>query len=119
MPHEDAAPGDAPGDDERLQHMLQAARDALTYCAGRNRADLDDDSMLLRALVNCIQEIGEAAARTSEAGRARVPTLPWAKMVGMRNILVHAYFRIDGDAVWRVVQENLPELVRELEKAFP
>jgi uncharacterized protein with HEPN domain len=51
-------------------------------------------------------------------GRERVPALPWPKMVGMRHILVHAYYDIDCDAVWRVVDENLPELIEALEAAL-
>jgi uncharacterized protein with HEPN domain len=46
------------------------------------------------------------------------PSLPSPKMVGMRHILIHAYFEIDGDAVWRVVVEHLPDLIRELEEAL-
>ncbi len=98
--------------------MLEAARDALRYVRGRSRADLDSDSMLQRALVQCVQVIGEAAAGTTDAGRAAAPGLPWAKIVGMRHILVHAYYDIDMDAVWRVVTEHLPLLVAELEKAI-
>ena len=47
--------------------------------------------------------VGEAAARVSDEARARIPGLPWPRMVGMRHILVHAYYRVDYDAVWRVV----------------
>jgi uncharacterized protein with HEPN domain len=103
------------GDRERFEHMLRAAQDAISYVQSRTRQDLDQDSQLLRALTNCVQVIGEAAARTTDLGRARAPALPWPKMVGMRHILVHAYYNIDADAVWRVVQQHMPELVRELQ----
>ena len=74
--------------------------------------------MLLRALVQCIEVIGEAAARTTDAGRAKAAGLPWPKIVGMRHILVHAYYQIDPDAVWRVVMEDLPHFAAEVEKAL-
>jgi uncharacterized protein with HEPN domain len=109
MPHEQQ--GKEIGDRERFEHMLLAAQDALAYVNGRKRSDLDEDSMLLRALVQCVEVIGEAAARTTDAGRAKAAGLPWPKIVGMRHILVHAYYRIDPDAVWRVVTENLPDLL--------
>ena len=57
-----------------MQHMLEAARRAVSFVAGRARADLDGDAMLEHA--STIAIIGEAAARTTDAGRARVPTLP-------------------------------------------
>jgi uncharacterized protein with HEPN domain len=106
------------GDRDRLEHMLNAAQDAISYVSGLNRDDLDGNSMLQRALVQCVQVIGEAAARTTDAGRAKAPGLPWAKMVGMRHILVHAYYDIDVNAVWRVITEHLPALVLELETAL-
>ena len=109
---------DATGDRDRFEHMLGAARDAIAFVQGRKREDLDQDAMLRRGLVNCVQVIGEAAARTADAGRSRAPALPWSKMVGMRHILVHAYFNIDWDAIWRVAQEHMPLLKRELEAAL-
>lgn len=113
MPHERGR--DAPGDHDRFEHMLAAARDAAAYVRDRKREDLDHDSMLLRALVQCVGVIGEAAARTSDAGRARAPALPWPKMVGMRHILVHAYYQVDVDAIWRVVTDHLPVMISSLE----
>src|SRR5438093_3855959 len=95
-------------DHERLLHMLNAAREAITFSQGKIRQDLDRDRMLVRALVNCVQEIGEAASCVTDEGRLRAPGLPWPKIVGMRHILVHAYYNIDADAVWRVVSEHLP-----------
>jgi uncharacterized protein with HEPN domain len=101
-------------DRQRLEHMLQAAEDALAFVQDRTRADLDHDRILQHALVHCVQVIGEAAARTTELGRTQVPDLPWPKMVGMRHILVHDYFRVDYDALWRVVVEHLPGMVESL-----
>lgn len=57
------------GDRERFEHMVEAARDAMSYAHGRSREDLDVDSMLLWALVQCVEVIGEAAARTTDGGR--------------------------------------------------
>lgn len=98
-------------DRDRLEHMLCAARDAVAISQGRQRSDLDHDVMLQHALVHCVQMIGEAASRVSEANRVRVATLPWTRIVGMRHILVHAYFNVDYDAVWRVVTEHIPAMI--------
>ena len=106
------------GDRERLAHMLRAARDAVAISAGRTRAELEQDIMLQHALVRCVEIIGEAAARITEAGRAHVPDLPWARMVGMRHILAHAYFKVDYDAVWRVVVEHIPAMIPLLDTAI-
>ena len=97
-------------DDEiRLRHMLDAAREALSFAQGRTRGELDNDRQLGLALVKAIEIVGEAAAQVSEPTRRRLPDMPWERIVGMRNRLVHAYFDINPDIVWRTVREDLPE----------
>jgi len=71
--------------------------------------------MFRRALIHCIQEIGEAAVRVSESTRARTTQIPWNQIVGMRHRLVHVYFDINLDLVWEVVAKNLPALVQTLD----
>ncbi len=73
--------------------------------------------MLRRALLHAIQEIGEAAARVTDAGRARVPGLPWGQMVAMRHILVHVYWGVDLDQLWKVTREDVPVLLEALDAA--
>ncbi|MBL8886180.1 MAG: DUF86 domain-containing protein [Phycisphaerales bacterium] len=116
MPRDPATGG--PNDRERLQHMLDAATDVQVYIKDRRREDLDADSMLRRALVNALQVIGEAAARVSDEGRSRVPSLPWGQIVASRNILVHVYWGIDCDQVWNMAKEDVPDLVAALNRAF-
>ena len=98
----------------RIQHMLDAARDIAAYIDGRTRADLDNDSMLRRALTNAMQQIGEAAANVSDAGRARASDLPWGQIVAMRHVLVHVCWGIDLDRMWSTATLDVPVLIRSL-----
>jgi len=116
MPRDPSQGG--PSDRERLQHMLDAAMDVRLFVMGRTRRDLDTDAMLLRAMVNALQTIGEAAARVTEVGRARVPSLPWGQIVATRNILVHVYWGIDADQMWIMAVEDVPTLIAAMEAAF-
>ena len=100
-----------PDDRVRILHMIEAAEAALGFVAGRERADLDRDTMLLFALVRAIEVIGEAAGQVSAETRARAPHIPWSLIVAMRNRLIHAYFDVDRDILWRTVTEELPTLV--------
>ena len=102
----------------RLHHMLDAACEALGFAAGRHRRDLDTDRMLVLALVKSIEIIGEAGARVSIEGRDATPEVPWPEIVGMRNRLVHAYFDVDLDVVWKTVRHDLPPLVEALQAAL-
>jgi uncharacterized protein with HEPN domain len=100
----------------RLQHMLDAAREALGFSAGRGRADLDGDRMLTLALVKCIEIIGEAAANVSPGVRVSHPEIPWREITSMRNRLIHAYFDVDLDVTWSTTVNDLPPLVAALQR---
>ena len=101
----------------RMRHMLDAAEEALSYSKGRGRLDLDTDRMYRRAVVHCLQEIGEAAARVSPDGRTLAPSVPWQQIVGMRHRLVHNYFDINADLVWEVIDRELAPLIAALRPA--
>ena len=92
----------------RLRHMLDAARDAVQFGAGRNSGDLGRDRVLALALVRCIEIIGEAASKVSPEIRAKFPEVPWADIIGMRNRLIHAYFEVDLSRVCDTLTADLP-----------
>ena len=107
-------------DDEiRLRHMLEAAREAVSFVCGRVRSDLETDRKLVLALVKDIEILGEAAAQIADDTRSLTPSIPWQKIIAMRNRLVHAYFSINLDIVWQTVQKDLPPLIETLEKVVP
>jgi uncharacterized protein with HEPN domain len=100
----------------RLRHMLDAAREAVSFVSSRNRADLESDRKLTLSLVKCIEIVGEAASRISEETQQRALQIPWRDIVGMRNRLIHAYYDIDLDRVWDTVLDDLPPLIDQLEE---
>ncbi len=100
----------------RLLDMREAAEKARRYATGRVRAEIEADDMLQSALVREVQVIGEAANHVSEATRGLAPDIDWADIVGMRNELVHAYWRIDFDVLWDVITVRLPPLVTALNR---
>lgn len=98
----------------RLRHMLDAAREAVEFFRNSRRKDLDGDRKLTLALVKDVEIIGEAAYQVAEDARRNLPEIPWDDIVGMRHRLVHAYFDINLDILWKTVQEDLPPLVQIL-----
>lgn len=79
----------------RLRHMREATMTALEMTTGYLRADLSTNIMLAMALTRCLEILGEAASKMSADVSARFPGIPFAKMVSMRNRLIHAYFDVD------------------------
>ena len=103
-------------DDEiRLRHMLDAAREAISFANGRVRDDLNGDRQLVLSLLKAVEIVGEAAAQVTAPTRAEFPEIPWQAIVAMRNRLVHVYFSVNLDIVWRTIEQDVPALVAQLE----
>lgn len=105
----------SPDDCTRLLHMRDALRAITRFVAGRARADLDKDDMLVFALVHAIQIVGEAASKISPQTREQHAHIPWAAIIGMRHRLVHAYFDINRDILWTTAAEAVPNLLAQVE----
>lgn len=102
------------GDLIRVRHMLDATRESLEFIQNKHREDLNCDRMLTLALIKQLELIGEAAARVSQEFQQQHPTVPWKVIIATRNRLVHGYFDIDLDIVWKTVNEDLRELLKLL-----
>jgi uncharacterized protein with HEPN domain len=100
----------------RLQHMLDGAREAAAFLAGRSREELQSDRMLTLALIRCLEIVGEAASKVSEDTQELLREIPWSHIVGMRKRLIHAYFDINLDILWQTVVGDLPPLIDTLER---
>ena len=100
----------------RLLHMRDAAEKARRYAAGRSRADIETNEMLQLALVKAVEVIGEAANHVSAETKALAPAIDWGDIVGMRNKLVHAYWKVDYAVLWDVLTYQLPPLIIEVNR---
>lgn len=104
-----------PEDRVRVLHMRDACQSVARFIQGKTRSDLDRDEMLRFALVRAVEIVGEAATKVSAETRQLSPGIPWREAVGIRNRLIHAYFDVDLDVLWRTAQDDLPELEKALE----
>lgn len=100
----------------RVHDMLEAAQKIREFVTGCTRESFDNDEFLQLALRYLVLTVGEAAYHVSRERRDRYPEIPWALITGMRHHLVHGYSEVDLNILWVAVTENVPRLVRELEK---
>ncbi len=101
----------------RLRHMLDAARKAIDFTKECTRADLNKDEKLALSVVRLLEILGEAAKNVSDQCREEYPQIPWRQIAGTRDRLIHGYFDIDLDIVWKIVSVDLASLAAQLEKA--
>lgn len=74
------------------------------------------DRKTLNAVVRSIEIIGEASKNIPETMKTEYKELPWKQMTGVRDKLIHAYFGIDTETLWKAVKENIPPLKKAIQK---
>lgn len=97
------------GDDDRLHDIIDAIEAIRRYTAG-GRERFDGDELVRVWCVRHLEVIGESVAGLSGELRSAFPDAPWRQVIGMRNVLIHAYFDVDWDEVWNVVARDLAAL---------
>jgi uncharacterized protein with HEPN domain len=102
-----------------LLDMLRAARKALGHVRGLTEAEFMASSLHQDAILRQLTILGEAAKRVSAEFRDSHPEIPWKRVAGFRDVVVHDYFRVDLPEVWRIVQTDLPPLVAQLGPLVP
>lgn len=99
---------------ERLRD-IQEAVGRIEHYAAKGRNAFERDELIQTWIVHHLQIIGEATRHLSSELQTKHPEIPWSRIIGMRNILVHDYFAIDVEAVWQAVERDLPELKRKVD----
>jgi uncharacterized protein with HEPN domain len=97
-----------------LNDILEAADAIQRFIEGFQCDDLLDDELRQSAVLQKLIVIGEAAARLPRGFTEHHPEVPWADIVGFRNIAVHEYFAVDWSIVWVTVTQDVSTLRREV-----
>lgn len=106
-------------DETYLLDILIAANKAIKFVEGIDRNEFKENEVIQNAVMRPLEIIGEASARVSSEFRKKHPEIPWREMVGLRNRLIHEYFRIDYEAVWDTIRKDLPELIEIVQPLVP
>ena len=101
-----------------MKDMLSHAREAVELLGDSGREELAGNRVMQLALTRLVEIVGEAAGRVSEATRRKHADIPWARIMGMRNRLVHGYDVIDYDLLWDTVTADFLPLIAALERAL-
>lgn len=94
----------------RLEDIAEAMAAISSYIAGMTYDEWLSDKKTVDAVIRNLEIIGEAAANTPDEVQKQYPEIPWNKMKTMRNFLIHEYFGVDLEIVWKTLIEDLPAL---------
>ena len=107
-------------DEAFVDDILIATDSIRDYIRGVAKDDFlsKRDAMIQDAVIRQVGIVGEAASKLSPSFRAKYPAIPWAQILGMRNVVVHQYWEVDLDVVWEAATEDVPVLVKKLNAAM-
>ncbi|MGB7413139.1 MAG: DUF86 domain-containing protein [Thermosynechococcaceae cyanobacterium] len=85
------------------------------YTLNMTFEDFIEDERTYDAVVRNLQIIGEAVKKIPSDIREQYPNVEWRKIAGLRDILAHAYFGLEDETLWDVVQNKVPELLEQVQ----
>jgi len=97
-----------------LKHILDAIDRVESYVAV-GRDIFTTTTHWQDAVIRQLEIVGEATKRLSPDRKAQYPEIPWRRIAGLRDVLIHDYLGVDISTVWEITQQNLPELKRTVQ----
>jgi uncharacterized protein with HEPN domain len=97
-----------------LKDIYDAINDIATFIEGMTYEDFLNDKKTINAVIRSVEVIGEASKQLPKAVRDTNPRIPWKKMAGMRNKVIHEYFGVDIEIVWKTAKKQIPALKKKI-----
>ena len=97
-----------------LEHIIESINLIEEYIKGKNKSDFLASTQLQDAVIRRIEVIGEAIKNIPEETKDIHSDIPWKKIIGMRDILIHQYFGVDLNLTWEVVEKDIPMLKEQI-----
>ena len=93
-----------------IQDIVDAIAEIEFFVKDMAFPDFIEDRKTVNAVIRSLEVLGEATKNIPDIIRNQYPEIPWNKMAGMRDKLIHEYFGVDLETVWQTIQEDLPKL---------
>jgi len=93
-----------------IEHILLCIGKIQEYTKSLTAQEFNNNELIQDAVIRNIEIIGEATKKISKDLKSQYREIPWKEMSGMRGKLIHDYFGVDVDVVWKTVNEDIPYL---------
>lgn len=99
-----------------LKHIMESILNIEEFSKGLDFAEFSANRMKQSAIIRELEVIGEAAKNLPPEFTAKHPDVPWTRIAGMRDKLIHHYFGLNLERVWEVLEKDLPELKPKIKR---
>ena len=99
-----------------VEDILEASEKITRYLKGYTEKKFLHDEIVEDAVVRNFSIIGEAASKISSSFKKKYPDIPWKKLVGFRNRIVHDYIGVDYSVIWNIYKNNLSDLIKQFQE---
>ncbi len=99
-----------------LIDILESIQDITDFTKGMTIDQFSVDRKTVKAVIRCLEVIGEAANKIPNDVREKYSEVPWTEIIGMRNRLIHEYFGVDVHIIWQTIQEDIKPLYNWIKK---
>lgn len=97
-----------------LLHIRDAINAIKEFVKDMSKEEFFRNNLVQSAVIRQVEIIGEATKNLTKEFKRKYRQIPWKEIAGMRDVLIHEYFRVDVDAVWKVINEDIPELENQI-----
>jgi len=97
-----------------IQHIFDSLIEIENYTSNFSEEDFSNTTQTQDAVIRRLEIIGEAVKNLAITFRNEYPDIPWSKMAGMRDVLIHDYFGVDLSLVWKIVEKEVPKLKKQM-----
>jgi len=99
-----------------IKHILESIKYIEEYTKGISKDDFLRSTQIQDAVIRRLEIIGEATKNIPLGWKETHSEVPWRRIAGIRDILIHEYFGIDFDLLWNVVKKDLPDLKQKISR---
>lgn len=97
-----------------LKHILESIDRIENDIAGLSEVGFSGSLTIQDAVVRRLEIIGEAVRNLPDSFRKKHSKIPWRKIAGMRDVLIHEYFGVDMELVWKIAKKDIPRLNKQI-----
>lgn len=99
-----------------IEDILKSIKNIEEFSKNLDKEKFSKDNLRQSAIIRQLEIIGEAVKNIPDSFREKYPKIAWKDIAGFRDILSHAYFGVNLDRVWNIIESDLPKLKEEINK---